>query len=342
MAAALVAATPATAQAATLFVPCFGTNGGAAGLVDAIDTANGNGVADTIVLAPLCTYTLDTVDNTLQGPNGLPTVTTKITISGNGATIRRSPDTSTPDFRIFMVVPGGDLTLNNLSVRGGRSTAGGGIFASGSTLTLNNGTIHNNEAIGPTGTGAGGGIALASSAVAVIRNSRIQDNTATGGSAGIGGGIAVAGSSLTVTGSTVRRNTAMGGSGGQGGGIWAAFSSTLNFSRGIVSGNTATGTVALGGGIVAAVNGTAQISGASVRGNTANATGTAGEAQGGGIFNGEPMTVSNSAISANIAQATGTANGGGIFNTSTLTRSLSAIAGNVPNNCVNSRTGTGC
>src|SRR5579862_8068499 len=70
-------------------------------LRDAITAANsdlptggcpaGSG-ADTIVLAPGAIYLLDTIDNTSQEngnvqPNGLPSITSAVTITGNGTTI---------------------------------------------------------------------------------------------------------------------------------------------------------------------------------------------------------------------------------------------------------------
>ena len=47
-------------------------------------------------------------------------------IAGKGATIARSGDSGTPEFRIFHVVGTGFLNLNNLTVQNGRSGAGAG------------------------------------------------------------------------------------------------------------------------------------------------------------------------------------------------------------------------
>ena len=93
-------------------------------LITTITTANGNGVADTITLALGCTYTLTTTNN---GNNGLPSITTTITINGNGATIQRDlsftcPDGTNPEFRIFHVAGSGDLTLKDLTVSNGCCT----------------------------------------------------------------------------------------------------------------------------------------------------------------------------------------------------------------------------
>src|SRR5688500_16710896 len=50
-------------------------------LITAINTANANGEANTITLEA-GTYTLTTVDNSTDGPNGLPSVTGIVTIKG--------------------------------------------------------------------------------------------------------------------------------------------------------------------------------------------------------------------------------------------------------------------
>ncbi|MFE3455664.1 right-handed parallel beta-helix repeat-containing protein [Nonomuraea sp. NPDC059194] len=345
MAAGLVAGAQGTAHAATIFVPCFGPNGGGAGLVNAINTANLNAGADTIVLSPLCPYTLNNVNNNTNGPNGLPAVSTEITITGNGATIQRNPVGTRPNFRVFLVSSGGDLTLTGVTVRNGRTAFGAGIRVDGgAALTLNNSVIRNNTANDPTpgGLAFGGGIFNNTGSV-TIRNSTIRDNTAVAEIAA-GAGIASGAGSLTLIDSTVRGNAATGGDAAQGGGVWSIFGNTLNITRGIVTGNTVDAPDVAGAGIVAAAGGTAQINGAVVRGNVATASGATGQAQGGGIFNGDPMTLRNSVVTVNVARATGggTATGGGVLNEGALTRQFTAIVANVPDNCVNSGSGTGC
>lgn len=58
------------------------------------------------------------VDHVANGDNGLPTITSAITIVGNGATIRRDGAVAST-FRLFHVVAGGDLTLDETIVSGG-------------------------------------------------------------------------------------------------------------------------------------------------------------------------------------------------------------------------------
>ena len=81
-------------------VPCSGPGGGAAGLVAAINAANAAG-AGAISLAPGRTYTLTAAGSSGPlGANGLPVVTTRITIAGAHSTITRS---SSQQFRILEV-----------------------------------------------------------------------------------------------------------------------------------------------------------------------------------------------------------------------------------------------
>jgi len=102
-------------------------------LVSAITAANtdtatgrctaGSG-ADTIVLPAGSTQTLTAVDNSDPvggfdfGPNGLPVITSAITIKGNGATIRRAG--TAPNFRIFAIDTGGNLAVQRTKITGER------------------------------------------------------------------------------------------------------------------------------------------------------------------------------------------------------------------------------
>src|SRR5262245_5702932 len=149
-------------------------------LVWCITQANNAG-GGTIVLNKGATYDLTIVDNTWYGPNGLPAITSPITIEGNGATIQRDP---TALLRFFYVSGGpgvagglsggvGSLTLENLTLAGGRQEggnsnlgggglgAGGAIFNQG-TLILNGDTLEQNSVLGGSsgrttfGNGGGG------------------------------------------------------------------------------------------------------------------------------------------------------------------------------------------
>jgi hypothetical protein len=113
-------------------------------LINSINTANGNGVADTISLAA-GTYNLTVVNNNIGGANGLPVITSNITINGVGAiniTIRRSTLRGTPLFRIFYVAVTGYLTLDRLGIMNGFTEAGGGLSdASGGGISNDGGAL---------------------------------------------------------------------------------------------------------------------------------------------------------------------------------------------------------
>src|SRR5690349_16324847 len=70
-------------------------------LATAIDAANSNPDATELQLAKGCVYTLGSRNNSFYGFNGLPTITSPVTIVGNGATIQRDP--GAPSFRIISV-----------------------------------------------------------------------------------------------------------------------------------------------------------------------------------------------------------------------------------------------
>ncbi|CAM9970839.1 unnamed protein product, partial [Discosporangium mesarthrocarpum] len=101
--------------------------------------------------------------------------------------------------RVFHVLPGVTLTLENLTVTGGAATGaddGGGIFNAG-TLNLNNVTVTNNTASGEFGDG--GGIYSDTAAAIDANNITIENNTARR----IGGGIFSAGAlSITASGNS--------------------------------------------------------------------------------------------------------------------------------------------
>ena len=213
--AGLVAAAPAQAAAGGS-VPC---SSGA--LVAAIAAANAAG-GGTINLAAGCTYALTAADN---GENGLPVVTTRIGVNGNGATID-----GTKTVRVLEVDgPGGNLSLQNVTITGGSADNGGGIENVGGTVTLNH-----TQVTGNTATLAGGGIASATfdpSSVAklTLNNSAVTGNSQTADptipmSLGGGGIVNILGT-VTLNSSQVNGNSAQGLVGG---GI--ASGDYLNFS----------------------------------------------------------------------------------------------------------------
>jgi hypothetical protein len=126
-------------------------------LIWSINNANNNGPGtDTINLDPGCVYQLDVVDNTIDGNNGLPSITSSIIINGNGATVRRSTGAQKSAIRLFHISQGGELILNDITLYDGLGmnppditiqipNSGGAILNHG-VLTVNNSTLDYNRA----------------------------------------------------------------------------------------------------------------------------------------------------------------------------------------------------
>ena len=91
------------AQSATFNI----SGGNVASLISAINTCNTNNEDDTINLTAHATYSLTAVNNSTDGPNGLPVIRSdnnhSLLINGNGATISRSSASGTPEFRLLYV-----------------------------------------------------------------------------------------------------------------------------------------------------------------------------------------------------------------------------------------------
>ena len=148
---------------------------------------------DTITL-PVGTYTLSLGDQ-------LPPVTSAIVVEGNESIIQAHVDPDTASWRVFEVVNGGDLTLEDLTVRHGYCVNalscasqdnpdndkgnGGGIF-NGGILTLDNVDITMNSAAN-----GGGGIYHKRGELTVLAgssSSNFQENSASTDGGGIGSG----------------------------------------------------------------------------------------------------------------------------------------------------------
>jgi len=209
-------------------------------LIAQINSANLTPEADAITLAAGNTFSLTAVDNTANGPTGLPVIAAgggTLTILGNGNTIERSSNTGTPSFRLFKVATGASLTLQNLTLQGGSAYSSGGAVFNEGTLSLQSVIIQNNTAQGGGGGFYGGpgfagiGGAVYSSGVLSLQGCIIQNNRAIGGRGadgnyvfdatdggnGLGGGLFIgAGSSAVIKNSTITANTAQGGEGGDG------------------------------------------------------------------------------------------------------------------------------
>ncbi|MEU7608066.1 right-handed parallel beta-helix repeat-containing protein [Micromonospora sp. NPDC049204] len=136
-------------------VPC-----GANELIAALVRANaGNGA--TLKLAGKCTYTLNASapqPPVPHGPIGLPIITQRVAIDGNGATIVRAANAA--PFRILEVGAGGDLQLRDVTIKGGQDTSGIGGGGGGIRIDIGGrATIENTDVVFNRTNGSGGGIA---------------------------------------------------------------------------------------------------------------------------------------------------------------------------------------
>jgi hypothetical protein len=280
-------------------------------LRDAINAANNTGNSNSYVinLQANTTYDLTTIDNYSGGPNGLPAITSSITIEGNGAVIQ-----GMGSCRQFYVSPAGSLTLEDLTLQGGVDQggsgtnggggglgAGGAIFNAG-TLTLIGVTIDNSSAVGGNGTSE-------------------SDTIPGGDGGGMGGGSGggVAGSGLD----------GVGGSGGFGGGGGAGYRDGGDGGFG-GGGGAQVNPGFNGGGIAGYLGGNGSY------GHSNSHLGGGGAGMGGAIFNmGGSLTLTNSTLAENEARGgngyeDGSGAGGGIFNLDgTVTLLFSTLADNL-------------
>jgi CSLREA domain-containing protein len=254
--------------------------------------------ADTITFDANYTITLG---------SQLPAVTTDITITGNGSAnsiVQASacnpvtlPGGCTPAaYRVFEVGATGDLTLDSLTVRHGKTTSGGGIYNSG-TLTVTNSTFSGNSAF------YGGGI------YNNIGTLTVTNSTFSGNFAIYGGGIYNNIDILAITNSTFSGNSATYGGGIHNRGTLTATSSTFSDN----SANEG------GGGGIDNYNGTLTITNSTFSDNSTKI--------GGGIYNYGVASVTNSTFSGNSAPTAG----GGIFSmgsSSQLAVTNSTLSGN--------------
>jgi predicted outer membrane repeat protein len=223
---------------------------GTSGLIAAINAANAGPDADLICLTPGSTYVLDRL---YAGLAGLPAVVSPISIRGSGARLERSDTAS--EFRLFTVETSGSLTLQTVTLSGGRTLNGGAVFSSGaltvtgSTLTsntatggggaiyLDRGTATINAVIFTSNVAGSGGAIYASGAILNLTSSVLEGNRA----GNFGGALLNFAGEMTITGVVLRDNAAL-----RGGGLYVSAAGTLTGSQNSISYNVAN---ASGGGI---------------------------------------------------------------------------------------------
>ncbi len=266
-------------------------------LIWSINQANNNGPGtDTINLDPGCVYQLAYVDNTVDGNNGLPSITTSIIINGNGATVRRSTQSQKAAIRLFHVSQGGELTLNDIRLYDGL-----GMEPPNVTLPLRN-----------------DGGAIFNAGVLTVNNSDLDYNRAHNR----GGGIYNAGT-MTINATTFQNNGVNigGGPGESGGAIYNAGVATITGSTFVGNIASQSGGAILNGGIMTITNSTI----------SANSTTLAQIVSGAAIMNGGNGTlhISYTTITSNVGTTSGAV--WSVLDTIEIVNSI--IAGNLPANC---------
>jgi predicted outer membrane repeat protein len=231
----------------------------------AIKAAVQNGKPATLNLAKDATYLFTKADTsqvfnggTLQnrkdysdGDDALPLITTAITINGNGAILKRQGEAR---FRFFTIFVSGSLTLRELTLENGASSADGGAILDltpGLTVGLtatkvvfkNNHSDHQGGALDTTGH-------IQLDDCQFIDNQAVRE----------GGAIYVSGGALTVRGGLFQKNLTTTGT-SYGGAINTDEGTHLN-----VQGTQFSENVAASGGAIA-VNGTAMLKNAIFTGN---------------------------------------------------------------------------
>jgi hypothetical protein len=279
-------------------------------LVDAITAANldaatggcpaGSG-ADTIALAT--DVSLTAVNNGSGGSaNGLPRVTSEITVEGGGFTISRNASAM---FRLLEVLQNGTLTLNDVTLENGYSSYRGGGIRSYGQVTLNDSAMLGNAA--PLGG------AIMNLGTLTLNGSVLSYNSANYGGS-ISNGFPGAGhNTLTLTNSTVSHNHGFLGGGGilnHDGHKTTLNGSTVAYNHG-----------SHGGGIQN--TGELELTNSTVSWNT-------GYYEGGGIWSDSDFTLTNTTVSGNQAGMSGGLHSDGAY-WPTLANSI--LSGNSPENC---------
>jgi hypothetical protein len=268
----------------------FCSSGDATCLIAAVNSANDTPEEDTITLGP-GPYTLTTVDNNTDGPNGLPSIKSTVTIRGAGAdrTILER-DGAAPVFRLVHIASTGSLILDEVTLRGGVVRGPGVVFgfedSGGAILNFGTLSIMNSVLTGNSvrdQRGSGGAIAGVGAAVTIVTNTTFASNFVRVNRSASGGAINNQGM-LAVTNSTFTDNSTFGNL-GAGGAI--ANGGTVSITSSTLARNTMHGAVNGGGGGAFSnrLLGTVMITNSTLADNTASTIGGGPVLRGGGIEN---------------------------------------------------------
>ncbi len=273
-------------------------------LRDAITQTNTDGGSDTIVFSSVFnspqTITLNGGTLELMDP-----ATT--TITGPGADLLTVTGVGS-NGPVFELAKGAVADLAGLTITGGYATdAGGGVFNDDGQLTMNNVVVRGNSARSDDYLPIAGGLATWDGGTTTLANCTVTGNTIFGDGIGASGGISNGGyDTLTMTDCTISNNSINNDSISVGGGL-------NNDGNATLTGVTISGNAAIqGGGLVN--TGTLAMTGCTVSGNTAT------DGAGLLVFGGD-LTMTNCTVSGNFAGSNGggAANYGGTLTLSNCT-----------------------
>lgn len=251
------------------------TGDGACSLREAIFAANNDVAVDTCPAGSGDdTILLTGLSGTITLLDALPTITSDLTLQGPGASVLavERPSGATQNFAILRMDQA-VVTITDLTLRGGKSSTGGGIVMTGGNLSLMRTVLENNQA-----TSSGGAI-FNDGGLLTVNHSTVRNNTA-----GSSGGGIFSNGETQVTASAIINNSAA----SSGGGFYhGAGNATLRNVT--ISGNSAGST---GGGLYAD-------SGTVLSSNLTVASNTAGTSGGGISFLGDEITLKYTLIANN-------------------------------------------
>ncbi len=196
-------------------------------LREAMNTANGNGVDDTVTFSVSGTIYLASILPTVSGDGNL-TVDGGNNIILNGDT----DNNGTGDVKMFHIINGANLLLQNISLIKGLNTLdSGGAIENYGHLTIQNSTLSDNKTTTASSVGGGAVYNGGGGATLTIIDSTLSGNIATY----FGGGVYNSGGTVTISNSTFSGNQSTASHGG------AIFNSggTLTINGAVFSVNTA-------------------------------------------------------------------------------------------------------